>query len=192
MRVLYFVVFMLIGLVALTASGDSADPSEVIDRLTSGGHILMIRHAKAPGSGDPSTFKIGDCATQRNLDASGRDQARKIGDWLRSKGVGSARVFSSQWCRCLETATLIGLGPVQELPALNSFYERVQDREPNVKALNDFIMQQPVDGELVILVTHFVTIAAIADTGVSSGQGVLLTLNEEVPYRVVGNINFGQ
>ena len=192
MRVLYFVVFMLIGLVALPASGDSADPSEFIDRLTSGGHILMIRHAQAPGSGDPSTFKIGDCTTQRNLDASGRDQARKIGDWLRSKGVGSARVFSSQWCRCLETATLIGLGPVQELPALNSFYERIQDREPNVKALNDFIMQQPVDGELVILVTHFVTIAAIADTGVSSGQGVLLTLNEEVPYRVVGNINFGQ
>lgn len=192
MRLFHFVVILLTGLVALAASGVSADPSEVIDRLTSGGHILMIRHAQAPGSGDPPNFEIGDCATQRNLDDSGRDQARKIGHWLRSKGVGSARVYSSQWCRCLETATLIGLGPVQELPALNSFYERTQDREPNINALNEFISRQPADDELVILVTHFVTIAAIAGTGVSSGQGVLLTLNEQVPYRVVGNINFGQ
>ena len=177
---------------AIPTSAVAVDQSDVIDRLNAGGHILMIRHALAPGNGDPSNFKIGDCATQRNLDDTGRDQARRIGEWLRSSGVTSARVYSSQWCRCLETARLLNLGPVQELAALNSFYERTQDRGPNLKALNDFISQQPVTGELIILVTHFVTIAGIAGTGVSSGEGVLLTLHDEAPYTVVGRLDFGK
>jgi phosphohistidine phosphatase SixA len=160
--------------------------------MASGGHILMIRHALAPGSGDPPNFTIGDCTTQRNLDESGRNQARKIGDWLRSNGVTSARVYSSQWCRCLETAALIGIGSVRELPALNSFYERVQDREPNINALKRFIKRQPVDGELILLITHFVTIAAITGSGVSSGEGVLIELNKEEDYNVIGRIDFGQ
>ena len=175
----------------LTSAGVSADQTEVIDRLKSGGHILMIRHALAPGSGDPPDFRIDDCSTQRNLDESGRSQARSIGTWLRSKEINSARVYSSQWCRCVETARLIGLGPVQELAALNSFYEKVEDREPNLRALNQFIARQPEDGELIILVTHFVTISAIAGTGVSSGEGMLLELQKDMPYRVVGRLDFG-
>ncbi len=74
----------------------------------------MVRHAIAPGNGDPPNFNIGDCSTQRNLDDSGRTQARRIGRWLRSNGIKSARIYSSQWCRCLETAKLIDLGSVQE------------------------------------------------------------------------------
>jgi phosphohistidine phosphatase SixA len=176
----------------LPAAALSADQSEVIDRLKAGGHILMIRHALAPGNGDPPNFKIGDCATQRNLDDTGRDQARSIGEWLRNNGVTSARVYSSQWCRCIETARLLNLGPVQELAALNSYYERVQDREPNLRTLNEFISQQPTKGELIILVTHFVTIADIAGTGVSSGGGALLALHADAPYTVVGRLDFGK
>ncbi len=167
------------------------DYSEMIYKMKAGGHILMIRHALAPGSGDPASFKIGDCSTQRNLDDRGRDQARAIGNWLRSNGITSARMYSSQWCRCLETARLIDLGPVAELPALNSFYELVQNREPNLRALREFIAAQPKDGKLIILVTHFVTISAIADRGVSSGEGVLLELNQNKLYEVVGQLDFG-
>ena len=112
--------------------------------------------------------------------------------WLRTNGIKSARIYSSQWCRCLETANLIDLGPVQELAALNSFYEKTEDREPNLKALNQFISQQPVDGKLIILVTHFVTIGAIAGTSVSSGEGVVLELQKNMPHTVVGRLNFGQ
>ena len=183
---------LVLVLIFLATAGASADQTEVIDRLKSGGHILMIRHALAPGNGDPPDFKIGDCTTQRNLDETGRSQARSIGDWLRSKGITSARIYSSQWCRCLETARLIDLGPVQELAALNSFYEKIEDREPNLRALNDFISRQPVDGDLIILVTHFVTISAIAGTGVSSGEGALLELQKDMPYKFAGRLNFGQ
>ena len=167
-----------------------ADQFEITDRLKAGGHILMIRHALAPGNGDPPNFKIGDCSTQRNLNETGRTQARSIGDWLRANGVSSARVYSSQWCRCLETAKLMELGPVQELPALNSFYERIQDREPNLSDLNGFISRQPADGELIVFVTHFVTISAVAGESVSSGEGVLVELDRDAGYKVVGNLNF--
>ncbi|MEE4263128.1 MAG: histidine phosphatase family protein [Desulfobacteraceae bacterium] len=173
-------------------AGVDSDQAEMIEKMKAGGHILMIRHALAPGTGDPANFRIGDCSTQRNLDDRGREQARSIGNFLRSKGIASARVYSSQWCRCLETAELIDMGSVAELPALNSFFELTQNREPNLKALRKFIAEQPSGGVLVILVTHQVTISAITDVGVSSGEGVLLKLNEDAPYEVVGRLDFGR
>jgi phosphohistidine phosphatase SixA len=190
MRHSLLIIVLLFGLTTLIPASGSAETKEIVDRLKAGGHILMIRHALAPGNGDPPGFKIGDCTTQRNLDDSGRNQARRIGDWLRAHGVSSARIYSSQWCRCLETAKLLDLGPVKELAALNSFYERPQDRESNLKALNEFISHQPADGGLIILVTHFVTISAVSGEGVSSGGGVLLTLHKGAPYAVAGRIGF--
>lgn len=190
MRSVCLLIILSAGSILLPAVDSAADHNEMIARLKAGGHILMVRHAVAPGSGDPDHFTIGDCSTQRNLNETGRAQARSIGDWLRHKGVASARLYSSQWCRCLETAKLMHLGPVKQLPALNSFYERTQDREPNISALNDFISRQPKDGELVVLVTHFVTIGAMTGESVSSGVGVLLELKEDAPYRVVGKLTF--
>jgi len=175
----------------LAMAGVDSGQAGMIERMKAGGHILMIRHAIAPGTGDPANFRIGDCSTQRNLDDRGRKQAKAIGDWLRSNGITSARVYSSQWCRCLDTAKLLGMGSVAQLPALNSFYELTQDREPNLKALRKFIAEQPSDGALIILVTHLVTISAIANEGVSSGEGVLLKLNQDAPYDIVGRLNFG-
>ena len=191
MRFWCFLLICLSGMILLAMTGGTSDDDKMIERMRAGGHILMIRHALAPGTGDPANFRIGDCSTQRNLDDSGREQAGAIGKWLRAKGLTSARVYSSQWCRCLETAELLNMGPVTELPALNSFYELTQNREPNLKALRKFITEQPSDGELIILVTHLVTISAIANEGVSSGEGVLLELKNDAPYEVVGRLNFG-
>ena len=191
MRLWGYVWVCFAGLMTLAMAGVNSDSTEMIERMKAGGHILMIRHALAPGTGDPANFQIGDCSTQRNLDDRGREQAKAIGDWLRTNGITSARVYSSQWCRCLETAGLLEMGTVAQLPALNSFYELTQDREPNLKALRKFIAEQPSEGVLIILVTHLVTISAIANEGVSSGEGVLLKLNEDSPYEIVGRLNFG-
>ena len=84
------------------------------------------------------------------------------------------------------------MGPVVELPALNSFYELPQNREPNLKALKKFIAEQPAEGELIILVTHLVTISAITDKGVSSGEGVLIELKKDAPYEMVDRLDFGE
>jgi broad specificity phosphatase PhoE len=194
MRFWGYLLVILSGLIALamTNTGIDSDQVKMIEKMKAGGHVLMMRHALAPGTGDPANFQIGVCSTQRNLDDRGRAQASAIGKLLRSEGITSAKVYSSQWCRCLETAELLQLGAVAELPALNSFYELTQDREPNLKALRKFIGKQPSNGELIILVTHQVTISAIANEFVSSGEGVLLRLNTDAPYEIVGRLNFGK
>ncbi len=168
----------------------AADFDNLVEQIKEGGYVLMIRHAYAPGTGDPANFRIGDCATQRNLNGRGRTQAREIGRWLRARGIDSARVFSSQWCRCLETAELIGLGPVSQLPALNSFFERPQDAKPNLAALREFLSRQPEDGKLILLVTHFVTISGITGQGVSSGEGAVLRLAGDAGFKVLGRLGF--
>jgi broad specificity phosphatase PhoE len=183
-------IVLLMGLGTTTTAWSGDD--RLVQRLLAGGEVLLIRHAAAPGTGDPAGFRLGDCATQRNLSDTGREQARAIGDWLRDQGVGRARVYSSQWCRCLETAELLDLGLVVELPGLNSFYERPQDREPNLAAIRDFLKARPPRGELLILVTHQVTISALTGEYTASGHGVLATPGKGGALRTVGRFGFGE
>ena len=112
MRLWGFLLVCFSGLTTLAMANAKSDQAEMTERMKADRHILMIRHAHAPSTGDPANFRIGDCSTQRNLDDRGRKQARAIGDWLRSKSITSARVYSSQWCRCLETAELLEMGSV--------------------------------------------------------------------------------
>jgi phosphohistidine phosphatase SixA len=177
-------------MVAAVAARPLLADDAVAARLREPGAVLLIRHALAPGIGDPDGFRLDDCATQRNLNDEGRRQARAIGDWLRGRGIAQARVYSSQWCRCLETATLLDLGPVTKLPALNSFFERRQDREPILAALREFLATQPRDGSLLVLVTHQVTISALSDTFADSGTGVLMALGESGRLERVGPLAF--
>lgn len=181
---------LLMGAMSLALA--NTNEIDLAARLKQGGHVLMLRHAHAPGFGDPAQFKLDDCTTQRNLDASGRAQAAAIGKWLRRQGVRNARVYSSLWCRSLETARLLDLGSVTPLPALNSFFEREHERMSSLVALNAFFARQPVDGPLIILVTHFVNIQAVAGSGVGSGEGVLLQLQAGKAPHGVGRVDFRQ
>ena len=157
-----------------------------IERLDEGGYIVMLRHAIAPGVGDPANFRLGDCATQRNLSEEGRAQARRLGERLRAHGIERAEIYSSRWCRCLETAELLHLGPVEELPALNSFFSRPAEREPTLEALRAFLAELPDDGPPVILVTHQVTISAITGHGTASGEAVVMQADGTRQPTVVG------
>lgn len=145
--------------------------------LAKPGRVLMLRHAYAPGTGDPPDFRLDDCATQRNLDARGRAQAAALGERLAQAGIARAKIYSSQWCRCMETARLLKLGAVEALPALNSFYEREGQRDARVAALRRFLATLPADGPPVILVTHQFTINVFTDAGTPSGGGSVFQLN---------------
>ena len=130
----------------LFACGAAAAQTVALAELAKPGRVLMLRHANAPGTGDPPQFRLDDCATQRNLDAAGRAQARRLGEQLARAGITKARVFSSQWCRCLETARLLDLGSVDPLPALNSFYPKPDEREARMAALRAFLAGLPAEG----------------------------------------------
>jgi broad specificity phosphatase PhoE len=167
------------------------DEATLLAHMRGGGAVLMIRHALAPGTGDPDHFQLNDCTTQRNLNDTGRQQARAIGDWLRARGITSVNVYSSQWCRCLETAKLLDLGAVTELPALNSFFERPQDREPNLTALRTFIREQANQQQLTILVTHQVTISGITNQWTDSGHAKLIRQGDDGQIVLLGQLSFG-
>ena len=103
--------------------------AELWETLKTGNSVALMRHATAPGTGDPPGFQVDDCSTQRNLDQEGREQARGIGERFRERGISKVKVYSSQWCRCLETARLLELGEVTELPDLNSFLMTVAPKK---------------------------------------------------------------
>jgi phosphohistidine phosphatase SixA len=144
--------------------------------LLEDGNVVIMRHALAPGTGDPATFRIGDCSTQRNLSGAGREQATRIGERLREHGVSAARVYSSQWCRCLDTAQLLNFGEVTPLPALNSFFRDRSTAGEQTAALREFILEHA--GEtLLILVTHQVNITEL--TGVYPASGEMLVMRPQ-------------
>ncbi len=140
------------------------------------GKVIFMRHALAPGFGDPDNFDIKDCSTQRNLDETGRKQARAIGKRLRDSGIKFGAIYSSYWCRCLETAQLLALGPVRPFSGLNSFFQSYAPRQETLAKLKDEIASLPKDGKPILMVTHFVTISAITGLGVNSGEMAMLDL----------------
>lgn len=157
--------------------------------LADGGHVALIRHAHAPGTGDPDDFRLDDCSTQRNLDRTGRDQARRTGQAFRERGVTIARVLSSQWCRCLETAELLALGDVEPFAPLNSFFGD-RGREPEqTEAVRALLAEADADGPSLVLVTHQVNITALTGIYPRSGEIVVLRLGGPDIFETIGAIS---
>lgn len=141
------------------------------EALNEPGAVAIMRHALAPGGGDPAYFDISDCTTQRNLDDRGRDQARAIGAALRDRGFTFDKVLTSQWCRCRDTATLLDVGPVTEAPAFNSFFQDRSTSEAQTTAAQEIINAH--DGTLMV-VTHQVNITALTGVFPSSGEIIVI------------------
>ena len=144
-------------------------------RLSEPGIVAILRHAVAPGTGDPANFALNDCTTQRNLDARGREQARKIGAAIRAAAATVDRVVTSQWCRCRDTARFLDLGPVEDLPALNSFFRNRDRASPQTAKLRQFLLRLPPP-ETVVLATHQV--------GSVAKSGYLVTCLRDLPRGV--------
>lgn len=137
-------------------------------------NVVFMRHALAPGYGDPADFKIDDCTTQRNLDHQGQRQAREIGQTLRKERIVFDRILSSEWCRCKDTAEELGLGEWESFSGLNSFFQGYVDRAETLAQLEKNLASLSPDG-LVLMVTHQVVINAV--TGISAASGGLVLYN---------------
>ena len=155
--------------------------------LKSGNHLVLIRHALAPGYSDPDYFDVEDCKTQRNLNDEGRRQSKKIGDLFRSNGITRAVVFSSQWCRCLDTARLLDLGDVSELPALNSFFEHFEKETFQTKELKRWIETASLSTPTV-LVSHQVNITALTGYSPASGEIIFVQRSSDGSLSIIGSI----
>ena len=151
------------------------------------GYVLLLRHSLAPGVGDPENFDLRDCSTQRNLSAVGRQDAQDVGRWLARREIKIARVESSRWCRAKETANLLNLGKVRLNRNLDSLFEEADalNHPQTIKVRKQIVDHRNKTG-MLILVGHFVNIAAITNVGVDSGEGVLVRADGKGVIKVVG------
>lgn len=151
--------------------------------------VILMRHAVAPGTGDPKNFRLNDCSTQRNLSQDGRRQAKQIGQVFRSRQIPVARVLSSQWCRCLETAQLLDLGKVEPFPALNSFFRDRSTESRQTEQLRQFMIQNNSARQVVVMVTHQVNITAITGDVPDQGDAIVLQLDAQDQFKAIGTLN---
>ena len=168
-----FFKILLITFIALTASVKA----DLKKNLEEGGKLIFIRHAYAPGNGDPQNFNLNDCLTQRNLSDRGRKQAKIIGNIFSKTNVSLSGIFSSEWCRCKETAS-IAFSKFETKKFLNSFYSAkfANNRKKQVPEFENFLKKWNKKDNL-IFVTHYVVISEILNYAPSSGEIVIADKN---------------
>jgi len=169
---------IVFGLFPLSANANLAND------LSDGQHVLLIRHADAPGYGDPKGYQLDKCSTQRNLGDYGKKQAVLIGGWLKTQGINSANIISSPWCRCIDTAKLLNMGSVQISPTLGSFFDDMSLERQQTKELEKLIQETLNSNPKMplILVTHHVNILAYTGKVVNVGDMVLVKVNQNGQY----------
>ena len=168
-----YIKFIIIILISLTSSIKAEIDKDILASLKEGNKLIFIRHAYAPGGGDPDNFDINDCNTQRNLSESGRQQAKNISNFFIENQINFKKVYSSEWCRCKETAK-IAFGDFETKNFLNSFFSQkfAKNRKKQMNDLNNFVDNYKDDGNLVF-VTHYVVISEALNYAPSSGEIVV-------------------
>ena len=172
-----FIRFFIIIFISLTTSIKADLNKNIINHLETGEKLIFIRHAYAPGSGDPENFNLNDCSTQRNLSKDGRKQAQYIGEFFRKNKIKIDQVISSEWCRCKETA-MIAFKDFSTKSFLNSFYNPryEKNKDKQVKELYDYVKKLKSKKNLV-LITHYVLISEVLDYAPSSGEIIVSDKN---------------
>ena len=153
-----------------------------------GNKIILIRHALAPGGGDPIGFKVNDCKTQRNLNQTGIEQSKKIGKLFKKNNVLIDQVLSSQWCRCKDTARY-AFKKFKEFSALNSTFQFSYNKNETkqLKEIKNFVKKWNGKGRNLILITHYSIITAITNAVPASGEIVVTDKNFNVLATISSN-----
>ncbi len=183
---------LLVALLATAIFPQSAQARDLaiwdqIQGTTPKGYVLLMRHALAPGIGDPANFKVNDCSTQRNLNDEGRQDAREIGKWLQRREVKIFRVESSRWCRAKETARLLNLGKVVLNKNFDSLFQDADPlNDPQTANMKKRIANHRNVNGLLVLVGHSVNIQALTGVSLESGEGVLVRANAQGVIKTFG------
>jgi phosphohistidine phosphatase SixA len=177
---------LALALLAATAAGATEAGWAL---LREGGHVVLLRHAFAPGSGEPANFDIEKCNTQRNLSDAGRQQARKIGALFAARAAPVERVLASRWCRTTETARL-AFRPdnLEPFAALDPFAPDSPSKDAQSKEVLEQIRSWSGSGNMV-MVTHQENIAALTGESSRDGEAVIVSPQGD-GLHVLGRIRF--
>jgi phosphohistidine phosphatase SixA len=179
----YFAIILMFGLSNFLTNAHAKNYTieEIINGIDA--NVIFMRHALAPGIGDPNNFTIGDCSTQRNLNETGITQAVLIGKQLKKNSIQFNKIYSSQWCRCYQTATLLDLGKVHEFAGLNSIFQNFVSKKETLQKLEKKLSEISLN-KLVIFVTHQVNIQAITKKNVASGEMVAFNTSTKKSHKI--------
>ena len=179
-----FLKIFLILFISISTSVKADSKKNLIQNLKQGGKLIFIRHAYAPGGGDPENFDINDCKTQRNLSKKGQIQSIKIGNFFKENNVMVENIYSSEWCRCKETASL-AFKNFKTKSFLNSFFSSkfAHKREKQIVNFRKFLSKWDKK-ENLIFVTHYVVISELIDYSATSGE-IIITDDE---LKLIGSI----
>jgi phosphohistidine phosphatase SixA len=181
------IVLFLAGASEIACADDAANAWKA---LRAGGHVALMRHADAPGGfGDPPGFRVDDCATQRNLSARGRTDAEKIGARLKSEGIAFEKILSSPWCRCIDTARLLNLGPVATEATFGNVVVLRDQREQLTAGARALLTKWTGQGNLLVS-THGANIQAL--TGISPASGEIVVVRGGSGGEPVGRLRLDQ
>ena len=139
-------------------------------------NIIFLRHAIAPGFGDPEDFNLKDCETQRNLSKDGVKQSKTLGNFFKINKIIFSEILSSEWCRCKDTLKEMDIGEWTTFSGLNSFFQGFSQKHEVLYKLNKKLLSIE-NQELVLMVTHQVVIYNI--TGISPSSGAIVLYNSK-------------
>ncbi len=157
--------------------------------LREGGQVVLLVHANAPGTGDPANFDLENCRTQRNLSERGRQQARRIGALFAARAEPVEKVYSSRYCRALDTARLaFGDRLVEPLDALDSIARNADGADAASEAVVALVRDYTDSGNLV-LVTHPENVEALTGVRAREGEAVIVAPHDN-GLAMIGRIVF--
>lgn len=186
---LQFTLALLLAMLSIFSATAQANDA-TWQALQEGGLVILMRHSFAPGIGDPPSFELGRCETQRNLSAQGQAQAEAAGRAFRERDIPIEAVYSSRWCRALDTAELMALGPVAPTPWLDSFFRGRGDQAAITQSAQEQVAAWQGPGNL-LLITHQVNITALIGGGVGSGE-LIVVRPTDGELQVVGQLRIGE
>ena len=183
MKLIKFFLLILLSF-NISLKANSNDKAQIL--LKEGGKLIFIRHAIAPGGGDPVDFDILRCETQRNLSKEGIAQSKNIGKFFSENNIQIDKVLSSEWCRCKQTAKY-AFNKYETRSFLNSFFSAkfASNKNKQIYDLRKYINEWSGDNNLV-LVTHYVTIQEVLNVTSSSGELIIADRN----FNVLARQNF--
>ena len=183
MKLIKFFLLILLSF-NISLKANSNNKAQIL--LKEGGKLIFIRHAIAPGGGDPVDFDILRCETQRNLSKEGIAQSKNIGKFFSENNIQIDKVLSSEWCRCKQTAKY-AFNKYETRSFLNSFFSAkfASNKNKQIYDLKKYINEWSGDNNLV-LVTHYVTIQEVLNVTSSSGELIIADRN----FNVLARQNF--
>lgn len=176
---------------AVASEGNAARPSdettilteidpqaaEILGELRTGGYVIYMRHALT--NRDQEDTDRASCDTQRNLDNRGREQASVIGLSFQRIDMQFDHVYSTDYCRTKETASLVAQPP-EVLPDEAFFAEG---------AVTELLGTVPEAGYNTLIIGHGEPLLDAIGYTVEEGEAIIVRPSDDGSFEIMSTFS---